>query len=144
MARRSRPSVCLSVVWDTCTRGERPYLPSLILLLGLLAYLFDLLPGVEDLLPFGADNILQALERVVGVRVGKTGVVAKRRLSIEVPDGDVAQQGLELPTAQGFDECFGVRAPRPLDGLCHHARGDVAEHISPLRLIAGTLPELSN
>src|SRR6266581_8253439 len=116
----------------------------LIPLLCLLAYLFDLFLSMEDILPFGTDNILQALERVVGVRIGKAGVVAKRRLSIEVPDGDVAQEGLELPTAQGFDECFGGRAPGPLDGLGHHVRGDVAEHIARLGLIAGTLLELSN
>src|SRR2546426_11199753 len=53
----------------------------LIPLLCLLTYLFDLLLGMEDLRPFGTNNILQALEGVVGVRIGKTGVVAKRRLS---------------------------------------------------------------
>src|SRR2546422_8434260 len=80
-------------------RWSSPRSPSLILLLGLLTYLFNFLPGVENLLAFGADNILQTLERVVGVRIGKTGVIAKRCLSVEVPDGDVTQQGLELPTA---------------------------------------------
>src|SRR5215471_1424220 len=42
------------------------YPPSSILLLGLLTYFFDFLLGMEHLLTFGTDNILQALERVVG------------------------------------------------------------------------------
>src|SRR5262249_57881 len=117
---------------------------SLILILGLSTYLFNFLPGMENLFTFGADNILQAFERVMGIRVSKTSIVAKRCLSVKVPDGDVTQQGLELPPAQGFDEGLRIRTAGPLDGLGYHVRGDIAEHIARLGLVASPLLELGH
>ena len=116
----------------------------LVLPLSRLPDTFDLLPGVQHLLAFGADNILQALERVARVGVRKTSVMAKRRLSIEIPDGDVTQQGLELTTAEDFNEGFGGRAAGALDGFGQHVRGDIAKYIARLGLVASTLLELGD
>ena len=43
------------------------------------------LPGVQYLIAVGAGDVLQPFERIVGMRVGKPGIVAERCLPVKIP-----------------------------------------------------------